>query len=218
MGCQKTLFQQFLCFHSSSRSDCSKIIAVLHVGLFWWRILKRCEENMYDSWEKAKRKKCLSVLGKAEKIIFSKHQAGAWEEHLDCWGLYRNTKDTGILQLDKKQEHHLIVSKKVKQNWKCWKMPHQSCGTQTNSLCIWCMTCHCVHRLWPSCTSSEVMEKLLMLKRKLVRSQIANYTDREKERQREVNELLGGTLNFVAWSGIKSLLRHKGIGSFQLQP
>lgn len=152
-------------------------------------------------------------IGKPERMISSKHEVGAWEEHLDCWGLYRSTKDT--LQLDKKQEQHLITSKKVKQNWKClispvelklipsasgaWRVTVCTDSDLSASALRWCRSCLC----W-----------------KLVRSQIAKYTDSEKEREREreLQELLGGTLSFVACLGIKILLRHKGFGSFQLQP
>lgn len=56
-------------------------------------------------------------IGKTEKVVTSKHEVEAWEQGLDCWGLYRSTKDTGALETDKKQEQHSILSKTVNQNY-----------------------------------------------------------------------------------------------------
>lgn len=55
-------------------------------------------------------------IGKTGKVIASKHQNGAWEQCLNCWGLYRSSGDIGTLQMGKMQEQHSIMSMRVKQN------------------------------------------------------------------------------------------------------
>lgn len=59
-------------------------------------------------------------IGKPGKVVTSKREVEEWEQGLDCWELYRSTKDRGTLETDKQQEQHSILSKKVNQSYHWW--------------------------------------------------------------------------------------------------
>lgn len=134
---QKALAQQCLCLHGSSRNDCSEVVAVTqaavalldcYAGKFWIGVRKT--HRIAEKKEKVPQP-FGKRIGKTGRVITSEHQAGAWEQRLDSWRLYRISEDNGTLQMGKRQEQHSVMSQRVKQNYHWWRMPHHSCGAQS---------------------------------------------------------------------------------------